>query len=106
MPILLLAATLVACNNKTTEEKPVDTQSEIKVEKVKSGNENELKKEAVSAIDSQNVLYLVNDEKVSKAQVEAIDPETIKKVDVYKDKEKLKEYGANSYDGMVVVTLK
>jgi len=102
---LFVAATLIACNNNTNNENPSEEETEMEtiyVEEVDTG----LKKEATSGLDSESVLYLLDGEKVDKETIKALDANAIERVDIYKDADKLKEYGAESFDGVVVVTLK
>ena len=57
-------------------------------------------------IDESKVLMLLEDKKISKSELDKINPNEIESIDVIKDKEKVKQYTSENYDGVVIIHLK
>lgn len=53
-----------------------------------------------------NVIYIVDDKKVSKAEVNKLSPEEIESLSVLKGKDEVKKYSNDDYDGVIIITTK
>lgn len=51
------------------------------------------------------VLLVVDNKIVSQTEFQAINPEDIESMNVYKDKEKVAKYSSKDYDGVIIITL-
>lgn len=59
-----------------------------------------------NTIEESKILYLVDGREISKEEINLIDPDTIEKIDVIKDKAGIKKYTSEYYDGIVAIYLK
>jgi hypothetical protein len=53
-----------------------------------------------------NIIYILDDKKVSKEDVQNINPKDIQSISVLKDKETIKVYGGEEHDGVIIITTK
>ena len=63
----------------------------------------------VSEISKENEvepLYYVNDKKITKLEMEAIDPNTIESIFILKDKKAIEKYGKEGENGVVEIKIK
>jgi len=51
-------------------------------------------------------LYVVDKKILSRAEIQAINPEDIESINILKDKEEVGKYSSKNYDGVIVITLK
>lgn len=58
------------------------------------------------SVDKSKVLILLEDREISKSEMDKINPNDVESVDVIKDKEKVKQYTSESYDGVVIIHMK
>lgn len=58
------------------------------------------------SIDKSKVLILLEDREISKNEMDNINPNDIESIDVIKDKEKVKQYTTENYDGVVIIHMK
>jgi len=58
------------------------------------------------SMDESKVLFLLEDKEISKSEMEKIDPTDIESIDVIKNKEKVKQYTSDEYDGVVIIHMK
>lgn len=58
------------------------------------------------SIDKKNILFLLGDKSISNSEVEKISPDDIESIDVIKDKEKIKKFTQENYDGVIIIHLK
>jgi hypothetical protein len=61
---------------------------------------------ATKALEDSKVLYIVDGKTVSKDEVDKLDPNGIVSIDVIKNKEEVKKYATENYDGVVVIHMK
>ncbi len=54
----------------------------------------------------KEILYVVNEKIISKAEFGSINPKNIESVNVLKHKEDFKQYSSGDYDGAIIITLK
>ena len=52
------------------------------------------------------ILYVVDNKRVTQAEFRAINADDIESVNVYKDKKEISKYSSKNYGGVIVVTLK
>jgi len=65
-----------------------------------------IKKTQSADLDKSNVLILLDDKVISKSEMDKKDANDIESIDVVKDKEKVKQYTSENYDGVVVIHTK
>jgi len=58
------------------------------------------------SLDDSKVLIMLEDRVISKSEMEAIDPNDIQAIDIYKDRETVRKYTSEEYDGVVIIHLK
>jgi hypothetical protein len=58
------------------------------------------------SIDKSKVLILLEDIEISTSERDKINPTEVESVDVIKDKEKVKQYTSEDYDGVVIIHMK
>jgi TonB-dependent SusC/RagA subfamily outer membrane receptor len=61
------------------------------------------KKGSFIHVDRSNVLYLIDGERVSKAQVDDLDPQTIDRIEVLKGENAVEAYGDDAANGIVLI---
>ncbi len=49
---------------------------------------------------------MLGDQQISQEELQKIDPIDIKSIDVIKEKESVKKYTSEDYDGVVIITMK
>jgi len=65
-----------------------------------------IKKSQPVDLDKSRILILLDDKVISKSEMDKIDANEIESIDVVKDKEKVKQYTSENYDGVVVIHMK
>ena len=61
---------------------------------------------AAKTISDSKVLYLLNDKPITQAELEKINPDKIKSVDVIKNKKEILKYTSEKIDGVVIIKMK
>jgi hypothetical protein len=57
--------------------------------------------------EDEKILFLIDDKVISKSEVEKINPDDIETITVVKDdKEKIRQYTTEDYDGVIIIHLK
>lgn len=56
--------------------------------------------------DKSKVLYFLGDQEISLEELKKIDPNIIESITVLKNKEKMKPYTTENYDGVIIITTK
>jgi hypothetical protein len=67
----------------------------------RSGSNNDNK-----SFDNSKVLVLLENKEISNSEMEAINPNDIESVVVIKDKETVKKYTSENYDGVIIIHIK
>ena len=68
--------------------------------------QNTEKKELPNLNSSEKPLFILDEEEISYEEMRKIDPNTIKSINVFKDKNALEKYGEKGKNGVVVITIK
>jgi len=95
-----------------SKNKPIKFQLIYKVNSYSISSEaDESSEESVDETEdtpapNNNVLIIVDGEKSSKAELEKIDVNKIEKVEIIKNKEDVKKYTSEDYDGIIFIYLK
>lgn len=53
--------------------------------------------------DNSKVLILLEDKEISKSEMEKMDPKDIESLEVIKDKDKVRQYTTENYDGVIII---
>jgi hypothetical protein len=61
---------------------------------------------AAKTISDSKVLYLLNDKPITQAELEKINPDKIKSVDVIKNEKEILKYTSEKVDGVVIIKMK
>ncbi len=98
-------------SNKITVESHYDededenhTEDVIKITTKKGGKKT--KTMAFSSSDDTNPLIILDGKEITKKEMEALDTDTIKSVDVSKGPKAIKKYGKKAKDGVIIITSK
>jgi hypothetical protein len=59
-----------------------------------------------SSFDNSNVLILLENKEITRSKMEGINPNDIESIEVFKDKDMVKKYTSQDYDGVIVIHLK
>lgn len=54
----------------------------------------------------ENTLYIIEGKPLSKADVENLNPDSIQKIEVIKDKKRISEFTTEDYEGIIIIYLK
>ena len=80
----------------------------IKIKRSK-GDGKESKKEKIIVIsdsENENPLIILNGKEISKKEMEALDPDSIKMIDVLKGDKATETHGDKGKDGVIIITTK
>ncbi len=67
---------------------------------------NNIKEKSTKTIDDSKLLFLVGDKKISKQELEKINPDDIESIEVIKEAAAVKKITEDNYDGVVIITMK
>ena len=73
---------------------------------VEGNVQNDKKKEAVMPESMKKALFILDGKEISKDEMQKIDPNTIKSIEVFKDENAIEKYGKKGKNGVVVITIK
>jgi|WetSurMetagenome_2_1015567.scaffolds.fasta_scaffold98986_3 hypothetical protein len=65
-----------------------------------------LQEKSAKTLAESKILFLLGDREISQEYLKDIDPNDIESIDVIKNKDSIKEYTTEDYEGVVVITLK
>lgn len=68
--------------------------------------QNDKKKEAVMPESMKKALFILDGKEITKDVMQKIDPNTIKSISVFKDKNAIEKYGEKGKNGVVLITIK
>jgi hypothetical protein len=69
-------------------------------------SQERLQEKSAKSIDDSKVLFLIGDKQITQEELQKIDPMDIESIDVIKEKESVKKYTSEDYDGVVIITMK
>ncbi|OFX87834.1 MAG: hypothetical protein A2W99_16090 [Bacteroidetes bacterium GWF2_33_16] len=58
------------------------------------------------SLEESKVLYLLGDKIITKKDLDSLDPDDIESIEVIKNKEAIKKYTSEDYDGVIIINLK
>ena len=73
---------------------------------VEGKSQNNNKKEAVMPDSMKNLLFILDEKEISYEEMQKIDPNTIKSINVFKDEKAIEKYGEKGKNGVLVITIK
>ena len=65
-----------------------------------------VKKKDGTPFEESKILYLLGDKIITKKEMESLTPDDIGTIDVIKNKEMIKKYTSEDYDGVIIINLK
>lgn len=69
-------------------------------------SQDRLQEKSTKSVTDSKVLFLLGDQPISQEELQKIDPMDIESIDVIKEKESVKKYTSEDYDGVVIITMK
>ena len=91
---------------------PKDSKTAINIygDRAKGGviliTTNNIQEKSTKTIDDSKVLFLVGDRKITKKELEKINPDDIESIEVIKEAAAVKKITKDNYDGVVIITMK
>ncbi|MBT33395.1 MAG: hypothetical protein CMO01_27350 [Thalassobius sp.] len=76
-------------------------QQEIEVKKTNITKEQHAKESSES-----NILCLVGDQQITREEMDNIDVDKIETIEIIKDKDKIRKYTSENYDGIIIINMK
>ena len=58
------------------------------------------------SLSEGKILFLIGERQITQQELESIDPNEIESIEVVKEKNKVREYTSDNYDGVIIVTMK
>ena len=95
LPVLfymLLSFSLLSCSNPKNA-----LSNEVFVTEANSSAKEKI---------TSNVLYILDGKEIDKTILKSIEPNSIKSINVIKDKKEIKKYTTKTYEGVIVIHLK
>jgi hypothetical protein len=69
-------------------------------------SQENLQENTSKSLADSKVLFLIGSRQISQEELQKIDPKDIISIDVIKDKDSIKNYTSEDYDGIVIITMK
>lgn len=69
-------------------------------------SQERFQEKSIKTLNESKVLFLVGDQQITQEELQNIDADDIESIEVIKEKDSVKKYTSEEYDGVVIITMK